>query len=175
MRSTHWSKLCARTAACCWRRCGSARLIYSLFVYDSPDGPPLSFEGYRDVTSADVQDFVVRLGRAKGHGRVLLYGGEPLGLLATGRFVLHIPPLNGGSLRGGALVLPSVLKTGEGHEFWIRSRHPMRPRQWARSRWSSETGPAAWPTAPAGNSLVGHGCPCVENLQGQSLKLHPVP
>ncbi|MEJ3748816.1 hypothetical protein WEI85_36750 [Actinomycetes bacterium KLBMP 9797] len=67
-------------------------LIYSLFVYDSPDGPPLSLEGYRDVTSADVQDFVVRLGRAKGYGRVRLYGGEPLGLLATGRFVLHIPP-----------------------------------------------------------------------------------
>ena len=67
-------------------------LVYSLFVYDSPDGPPLSVEGYRDVTSADVQDFVVRLGRAKGRGRVLLYGGEPLGLLATGRFVLHIPP-----------------------------------------------------------------------------------
>lgn len=66
--------------------------IYSLFVYDSPDGPPLSIEGYRDVTSADVQDFVVGLGRTKGHGRVLLYGGEPLGLLATGRFVLHIPP-----------------------------------------------------------------------------------
>jgi hypothetical protein len=67
-------------------------LIYSLFVYDSPDGSPLSLEGYRDVTSADVQDFVVRLGRAQGRGRVLLYGGEPLGLLATGRFVLHVPP-----------------------------------------------------------------------------------
>lgn len=67
-------------------------LIYSLFVYDSPDGPPLSLEGYRDVAVADVQDFVVRLGRAKGRGRVLLYGGEPLGLLATGRFVVHIPP-----------------------------------------------------------------------------------
>lgn len=67
-------------------------LIYSLFVHDTPDGPPLSIEGYRDVTSADVQDFVVRLGHAKGRGRVLLYGGEPLELLATGRFVLHIPP-----------------------------------------------------------------------------------
>lgn len=67
-------------------------LIYSLFVHDTPSGPPLSIEGYRDVTSADVQDFVVRLGHAKGRGRVLLYGGEPLGLLATGRFVLHIPP-----------------------------------------------------------------------------------
>lgn len=67
-------------------------LIYSLFVHDSPSRPPLSIEGYRDVTVADVQDFVVRLGQAKGRGRVLLYGGEPLGLLATGRFVLHIPP-----------------------------------------------------------------------------------
>ncbi|NUT95910.1 MAG: hypothetical protein HOY78_28185 [Saccharothrix sp.] len=67
-------------------------LIYSLFIHDSPDGPPLSIEGYCDVTTADVQDFVVRLGRAGGHGQVLLHGGEPLSLLATGRFVLHIPP-----------------------------------------------------------------------------------
>lgn len=64
-------------------------LIYSLFVFDSPDRPPLSVEGYRDVIVADVQDFVVCLGKAKGHGRVLLYGDE---LLATGRFKLAIPP-----------------------------------------------------------------------------------
>jgi hypothetical protein len=67
-------------------------LIFSLFVYDTPDGPPLSLEGYRDVTSADVQDFVVRLGREEGRGRVLLYGGEPRRLLAEGEFVLRIPP-----------------------------------------------------------------------------------
>ncbi|SEO49624.1 hypothetical protein [Amycolatopsis saalfeldensis] len=67
-------------------------LIYSLFIYDAPGTPPLSIEGYRDVVLADVQDFVVRLGRTNGHGRVRLYGGEPFGLLATGRFVLRIPP-----------------------------------------------------------------------------------
>jgi hypothetical protein len=66
-------------------------LIYSLFVFDSPSRPPLSVEGYRDVTVADVQDFVVRLGQTRGRGRVRLYngGGE---LLATGRFTLRIPP-----------------------------------------------------------------------------------
>jgi hypothetical protein len=65
-------------------------LIYSLFIFDSPDRPPLSIEGYRDVVLADVQDFVVRLGKAKGRGRVLLHGDD--GLLATGRFTLRIPP-----------------------------------------------------------------------------------
>lgn len=64
-------------------------LIYSLFVFDSPDRPPLSIEGYRDIVVADVQDFVVRLGLNKGYGRVRLYGDE---LLATGRFTLRIPP-----------------------------------------------------------------------------------
>lgn len=70
-------------------------LIFSLLVHDRPGGPPLSIEGYRDCTSADVQDFVVRLGRMKGRGQVRLYGGEPFGPLATGRFTLRIPPLAG--------------------------------------------------------------------------------
>lgn len=35
----------------------------------------------------------------------------------------------GGTLRGGRLVLPSPLTAGETHDLWIRSRNPVRPRQ----------------------------------------------
>jgi hypothetical protein len=70
-------------------------LIFSLLVHDRPGSPPLSIEAYRDCTSADVRGFAARLGSGKGRGRVLLYGGEPLGPLATGRFTLRIPPLAG--------------------------------------------------------------------------------
>lgn len=37
--------------------------------------------------------------------------------------------LNGGTLRGGTLVLPTPLPAGESHDFWVRSRNPVRPRQ----------------------------------------------
>jgi hypothetical protein len=37
--------------------------------------------------------------------------------------------LNGGTLRGATLVLPTPLPAGESHEFWVRSRNPVRPRQ----------------------------------------------
>jgi hypothetical protein len=67
-------------------------LIYSLFVYDSPDGSSLALEGYRKVTSADVQDFVVSLGRNGGLGCVLLYSGDRRELVGSGKFSLHIPP-----------------------------------------------------------------------------------
>jgi hypothetical protein len=67
-------------------------LIFSLFVYDSPDGSSLALEGYRKVTSADVQDFVVSLGRSGGLGRVLLYSGDSPELVGSGKFSLRIPP-----------------------------------------------------------------------------------
>lgn len=37
--------------------------------------------------------------------------------------------LNGGTLRAGMLVLPAPLPAGESHDFWVRSRNPVRPRQ----------------------------------------------
>jgi hypothetical protein len=37
--------------------------------------------------------------------------------------------LNGGTLRGATLVLPTPLPAGESHDFWVRSRNPVRPRQ----------------------------------------------
>jgi hypothetical protein len=37
--------------------------------------------------------------------------------------------LSGGTLRGGMLVLPTPLPAGETHDFWMRSRNPVRPRQ----------------------------------------------
>lgn len=37
--------------------------------------------------------------------------------------------LNGGTLRGATLVLPTPLPAGESHEFWVRSRNPVQPRQ----------------------------------------------
>ena len=37
--------------------------------------------------------------------------------------------LNGGTLRGSTLVLPTALPAGESHEFWVRSRNPVQPRQ----------------------------------------------
>jgi hypothetical protein len=37
--------------------------------------------------------------------------------------------LSGGTLRGGTLVLPAPLPAGESHDFWVRSRNPVRPRQ----------------------------------------------
>jgi hypothetical protein len=37
--------------------------------------------------------------------------------------------LSGGTLRGGRLVLPAPLPAGESHDFWVRSRNPVRPRQ----------------------------------------------
>jgi hypothetical protein len=67
-------------------------LIFSLFIYDSPNGSPLTLEGYRKVTSADIQDFVVSLGRSGGLGRVLLYGGDRPEPIASGQFFLRIPP-----------------------------------------------------------------------------------
>lgn len=67
-------------------------LIFSLFIYESPDRAPLTVEGYRRVTSGDVQDFVVSLGRSRGQGRVLLYSGDPPDLVGDGRFALRIPP-----------------------------------------------------------------------------------
>ena len=66
--------------------------IASLFVYDSPDGSPLCLEGYRDIATADVQDFVVGLGRAGGTGNVRLYAGDPPELIGQGRCTLRIPP-----------------------------------------------------------------------------------
>lgn len=65
-------------------------LICSVFIYDSPNGS-LTVEGYRDVTSADVQDFVVGLGGSGGQGRVLLYTGDPPVLVSSGKFALRIP------------------------------------------------------------------------------------
>jgi hypothetical protein len=41
----------------------------------------------------------------------------------------HPAVLNGGTLRGSTLVLPTPLPAGESHEFWVRSRNPVRPRQ----------------------------------------------
>lgn len=67
-------------------------LIYSLFIYDSPTRPPLTLEGYRDVVSSDVQDFVVSLGRSGGEGYVHLYSGDPLDRLGRGKFTLRLPP-----------------------------------------------------------------------------------
>lgn len=66
-------------------------LIFSTFIYDSLTDP-LTVDGYRDVTSADVQDFVVSLGRNGGQGRLLLYDGDPPELIGSGRFALQIPP-----------------------------------------------------------------------------------
>lgn len=37
--------------------------------------------------------------------------------------------LAGGTLRDGKLVLPAPLPAGETHDFWVRSRNPVRPRQ----------------------------------------------
>lgn len=67
-------------------------LIFSLFIYDSPDGSSLALEGYRKVTSADVQDFVVSLDRSGGVGRVLLYSGDSAEVVGSGKFFLRIPP-----------------------------------------------------------------------------------
>lgn len=67
-------------------------LISSLFIYDSSSRPPLTLEGYRDITSADVQDFVVSLGHSGGRGRVRLYEGDPPKLISHGQFALRIPP-----------------------------------------------------------------------------------
>jgi len=39
--------------------------------------------------------------------------------------------LSGGTLRGGMLVLPAPLPAGESHDFWVRSRNPVRPRQFS--------------------------------------------
>jgi hypothetical protein len=66
-------------------------LIFSVFIYDSPNGP-MAVEGYRSVTSADVQNFVVGLGGSSGQGRLLLYAGDPERLVASGQFALAIPP-----------------------------------------------------------------------------------
>jgi hypothetical protein len=35
----------------------------------------------------------------------------------------------GGTLRGRVLVLPTPLSAGQAHDFWVRSRNPVRPRQ----------------------------------------------
>jgi hypothetical protein len=64
--------------------------IVSLMVYDVP-GDPMRFEGYRDVATADVQDFVMALGRSDGSGQVRLYD-DAAELVAVGRFGLRIPP-----------------------------------------------------------------------------------
>jgi hypothetical protein len=37
--------------------------------------------------------------------------------------------LNGGTLCGRTLVLPTPLSAGESHDFWVHSRNPVRPRQ----------------------------------------------
>lgn len=37
--------------------------------------------------------------------------------------------LSGGTLRGGRLVLPTPLTAGDTHDFWVRSKNPVRPRQ----------------------------------------------
>lgn len=65
--------------------------IASLFMYDSP-GAPLTSEGYRDITTADVQDFIVGLGHTGGFGQARLYAGDPPELVAQGRFALRLPP-----------------------------------------------------------------------------------
>jgi hypothetical protein len=64
--------------------------VLALFVYDSLEDP-MRFEGYRDITTADVQDFLVALDRTGGRGQVRLYG-ESAELLATGPFALRLPP-----------------------------------------------------------------------------------
>ncbi len=67
-------------------------LVLSLFVYDTYDDP-LRFEGFRDITTADVQDFAAGLDRTGGEGKVRLYD-ESAGLLAVGRFGLRMPPFS---------------------------------------------------------------------------------
>lgn len=67
-------------------------LIFCLFIHDSPTGPPLRLEGYRDIVLADVQDFVVALGRTGGRGTVRLYAGDSPAPVAQGRFAVRIPP-----------------------------------------------------------------------------------
>jgi hypothetical protein len=67
-------------------------LVLALFVYDSPNDP-LRFEGYRDLTTVDVQDFAVGLDRTDGIGQVRLYD-ESAELLATGQFGLRMPPFD---------------------------------------------------------------------------------
>jgi hypothetical protein len=68
-------------------------LIFSVFIYDDSPNGSFTVEGYRDVASADIQDFVAGLGGSGGRGRVLLYTGDPPGLVGSGKFALRIPPL----------------------------------------------------------------------------------
>ncbi|MGI5213970.1 hypothetical protein [Plantactinospora sp. CA-290183] len=65
-------------------------LTMTLAVYDSAD--PFQFEGFRDVTLADVQDFVVELCRHGGRGKVFLYAGPDARQVAAGPFALRLPP-----------------------------------------------------------------------------------
>ena len=83
--------------------------ILALFVYDAP-GDPMRFEGYRDVTTIDVQDFVVALGRNAGRGQVRLYS-ESAELLAVGRFALRMPPFH-------QVTFPYSTTSNELHELW---------------------------------------------------------
>jgi hypothetical protein len=83
--------------------------ILGLFVYDAP-GDPMRFEGYRDVTTIDVQDFVVALGRNGGRGQVRLYS-ESAELLAVGRFALRMPPFQ-------QVDFPYATTPNELHELW---------------------------------------------------------
>lgn len=83
--------------------------ILALFVYDAPSDP-MRFEGYRDVTTVDVQDFVVALGRKAGRGQVRLYS-ESAELLAVGRFALRMPPFQ-------QVRFPYTTTPNELHELW---------------------------------------------------------
>ena len=83
--------------------------ILALFVYDAPSDP-MRFEGYRDVTTIDVQDFVVALGRSGGRGQVRLYS-DSAELLAVGRFALRMPPFQ-------QVHFPYTTTPNELHELW---------------------------------------------------------
>jgi hypothetical protein len=72
-------------------------LALALAVYDRPDADAFVFEGFRDLTTADVQDFLTALGRpggSDGRGTVYLYApaGAGVRLLAQGPFDVRLPP-----------------------------------------------------------------------------------
>ncbi len=69
-------------------------LSLSLVVHDRP-GSPFTFEGFRNITGGDVQDFLAALGRTGGRGTVHLYEPSAGGVvrLAEGPFVLSLPPV----------------------------------------------------------------------------------
>jgi hypothetical protein len=73
-------------------------LALALAVYDRPDADAFVFEGFRDITTADVQRFLTALGKpdggSGGTGTVYLYAPSPVGadLLASGDFTVRLPP-----------------------------------------------------------------------------------